>query len=118
MSEPTENAAPPAHSSVLANVVTAVVLAWVCLFVSTVWWIGSEALTIAGSTPCERGTVEQSNNVEGSATWSWIPPGKVCHYPDGVTTRPSTDRGLLLAALVVTGPLVYVLVRRRRRQQS
>jgi hypothetical protein len=41
-------------------------------------------------------------------------PGKVCHYDDGITTRPSEGRVVLIAVLAATSPVAFVSLRRRR----
>ena len=45
-------------------------------------------------------TVANRDSVYGDSTWSWLPPGKVCHYPDGSHDRPHW-RGESLALLAI-----------------
>ena len=105
----------PAHSrrSIGAAAGTGFVILWSLVLVSTAWWIGTDRLMVVGATECER-WAGGSPVSSGPATWGWIQPGKVCHYDDGITTRPSEGRVVLIAVLAATSPVAFVSLRRRR----
>ena len=57
--------------------------------------------------------VPTSDSDYGYSTWSWLPPGKVCHYPNDSTARPHW-RGELVALVAVSlgaGLVVYAFRR-------
>jgi hypothetical protein len=89
-------------------------IVWALLFASTIWWVGTEGLMTIGNSQCVRTTSMSSSQIVGPSTWGWIPPGKVCHYEDGVTTRPSAGRVVFIAALLGATPLALRVARRRR----
>lgn len=86
------------------------------LGVGAVWFLGGmTALSVdrlAGSFSCP---IPHADSASGYSTWSWLPPGNVCHFPDGSTTRPNR-RGELVAegAFVVGVALIGYGFRRTR----
>jgi hypothetical protein len=47
--------------------------------------------------------VPDAGSQYGYSTWSWLPPGKVCHYPDGSTQRPHSPGELAGFATIAVG---------------
>jgi hypothetical protein len=86
---------------------------WVLVAVSGLWWIASERVLASGPGRCERELVDQSaygsHTVFGTATWTWIPPGRICNYDDGVTTSPNIGRAVLASLILALPPVTVVL---------
>lgn len=93
--------------------VVLIALVWLAALLSAVWWIGGE-VAFSGSA-CVRTVGEGSaaHDVHGSATSQWFPPGRVCHYDDGVTTKPSDARSVVVGLLLATSPFVVMLTKRK-----
>jgi hypothetical protein len=53
--------------------------------------------------------VDGTDSEYGSSTWSWFPPGKVCHAPDGATDRPQIVGELAVLAVFGVGAAAIVV---------
>ena len=94
------------------------VFVWLVLFVLTMWWVGSERLTVdpADNQNCRAKSGDGTTLLIGPSTWQWLPPGKVCHWSDGTVSRPGVGRILVLSAAVATIPLAFVALRWRAKR--
>ena len=57
--------------------------------------------------------VPDADSAYGDSTWSWFPPGKVCHLPHGSTPRAYASAELVAYIAVVLG-LALIVCRPRR----
>jgi hypothetical protein len=57
--------------------------------------------------------VPGTDSTDGDSTWSWFPPGKVCHLPDGSTPRAYASAELVADMAVVLGLTLIVYGPRR-----
>jgi hypothetical protein len=94
------------------------VFVWLVLFVLTMWWVGSERLTVdpADNQNCRAKSGDGTTLLVGPSTWQWVPPGKVCHWSDGTVSRPGLGRILVLTVAVATIPLALVALRWRAKR--
>jgi hypothetical protein len=77
------------------------VVVWVIATIAIGALLGGEhASTGANDYDCSE-TVDNSGPWAPS-TWSWWPPGKICHFSDGTTREPGSWRGVVVVALAGT----------------
>jgi hypothetical protein len=67
----------------------------------------ADAFTTDGQTDLISCHDSMSDSIYGSSTWSWLPPGKVCHYPDGSSDRPHWRGELASLVAVLLGAALF-----------
>jgi hypothetical protein len=106
---------------VVNALIAAIVAVWVLAAIGmSAVLVGEYASTGAHDLACSEDPSDNSGPWAPS-TWSWWPPGKVCHFSDGTTREPTSRRSVVVVVLVLTGAasaLVLSVRAWRRRDEA